>query len=193
MKIYTKTGDAGTTGLFGGPRVGKDDLRIGAYGTIDELNAVIGMVRASGPATTMANEMANEMAGILQQIQSALFSIGAELATPSPQEHGLKWQGESEVTSLEHCIDRHDAQLSPLRTFILPGGSELAALLHLARTVCRRAEREVVRLSHQEGVSDPAWIIIYLNRLSDLLFVLARWANHQAGIPDVPWQSSRKA
>jgi cob(I)alamin adenosyltransferase len=179
MKIYTKTGDAGTTGLFGGPRVAKDDPRIAAYGSIDELNAVLGVARAA--------ELKPEQDQLLKDVQACLFSIGAELATPDPEKHGLKWEGTSEVDKLEAWIDRVDPTLEPLRNFVLPGGSSAASHLHLARTVCRRAEREVVTLRHDRNVSDVAHIIIYLNRLSDLLFVMARQANSLAGVGDVPW------
>jgi len=184
MKIYTKTGDAGVTGLFGGPRVSKDDARICAYGSVDELNAVIGAARSSG--------LSESLDAMLNHIQHHLFSIGAELATPNPDEHGLKWDGAAHVTELENWIDAMDGELAPLRNFILPGGSSQAAHLHLARTVCRRVEREIVRLSHDPRVSDASHIVIYLNRLSDLLFVMARYANHQRGVADVPWESPRK-
>ncbi len=183
MKIYTKTGDAGTTGLFGGPRVAKDAPRICAYGSIDELNAVLGIARSVG--------LPVEQDDLLRDVQACLFSIGAELATPEPDKHGLKWEGDAEVAKLEQWIDKVDPTLSPLRNFVLPGGSSGASHLHLARTVCRRAERGVVTLQNDRGVSDVSHIIIYLNRLSDMLFVMARQANHLAGVPDVPWQSSR--
>jgi len=184
MKIYTKTGDAGTTGLFGGPRVSKDDARIVAYGSIDELNAVLGLVRSVG--------LEPQPDQILCSVQICLFSIGAELATPEPEKHSLKWNGDSEVERMEQWIDEIDGRLAPLRNFVLPGGSSTAAHLHLARTVCRRAEREVVSLRNNPRVSDVSAIVIYLNRLSDLLFVMARQANLQANIPDVPWQSPRQ-
>jgi cob(I)alamin adenosyltransferase len=184
MKIYTKTGDAGTTGLFGGPRVPKDDARICAYGSVDELNAVLGIARSCG--------LPESLDGMLHPIQHHLFSIGAELATPNPDEHGLKWEGEPQVQQLEQWIDSMESELSPLRNFILPGGTPQAAHLHLARTVCRRAEREIVRLSHDPRVSELSQIIIYLNRLSDLLFVMARYANHDSAVADVPWESPRK-
>lgn len=183
MKIYTKTGDAGTTGLFGGPRVPKDAPRISAYGSIDELNAVLGIARSVGLDSDQDN--------LLRDVQACLFSIGAELATPEPEKHGLKWEGDAEVAKLEQWIDKVDPTLAPLRNFVLPGGSSGASHLHLARTVCRRAEREVVTLQGDRGVSDVSHIIIYLNRLSDLLFVMARQANHLLGVPDVPWQSTR--
>ncbi|MEI8213721.1 MAG: cob(I)yrinic acid a,c-diamide adenosyltransferase [Planctomycetota bacterium] len=183
MKIYTKTGDAGTTGLFGGPRVSKDDARICAYGSVDELNAVIGIARS-----TRLSEL---LESVLDKVQHQLFSIGAELATPDPDAHHLKWDGTPHVLELEDCIDSLEETLAPLRNFILPGGSPQAAHLHLARTVCRRVEREIVRLGHDSRVSDVSHIIIYLNRLSDLLFVMARVANLHQGVADVPWQSPR--
>jgi cob(I)alamin adenosyltransferase len=181
MKIYTKTGDAGTTGLFGGPRVSKDDPRIEAYGSIDELNAVLGIVRTTG--------LAAEQNGLLKKIQDSLFSIGAELATPEPEKHGLKWSGGPSVLEIESAIDAADEKLPALRNFVLPGGTPAAAYLHLARTVCRRSERQVVSLRHDPKVSDVSEIIVYLNRLSDLLFVLARLANHLASVPDIPWHA----
>jgi cob(I)alamin adenosyltransferase len=182
MKIYTKTGDAGTTGLFGGPRVLKNDPRICAYGSIDELNAVLGIARSCGLAATHDE--------ILCAVQASLFSIGAELATPEPDKHGLKWGGEDAVARIEKWIDEADSSLPPLRNFVLPGGSAAASHLHLGRTVCRRAEREVVTLRSDPRVSDVSHIIIYLNRLSDLLFVLARQANQWAGVADVLWQGT---
>jgi cob(I)alamin adenosyltransferase len=184
MKIYTKTGDAGTTGLFGGPRVAKDDPRICAYGSVDELNAVIGIARSTG--------LGEKLDSILSSVQHQLFSIGAELATPNPEEHSLKWEGGSHVIEMESAIDDLEAYLTPLRNFILPGGSTQAAHLHLARTVCRRTEREIVSFSRDRNVSDASHIVVFLNRLSDLLFVMARFANHQVGVVDVPWESSRK-
>ena len=184
MKIYTKTGDAGTTGLFGGPRVAKDDRRICAYGSVDELNAVIGIARAT--------ELGDKLDAILSGVQHHLFSIGAELATPNPEEHGLKWAGSTHVDHMEQSIDELEASLKPLRNFILPGGSTQAAHLHLARTVCRRTEREIVSFSRDRSVSDASHIVIFLNRLSDLLFVMARFANHQVGVVDVNWESPRK-
>ena len=184
MKIYTKTGDAGTTGLFGGPRVAKDDPRICAYGSVDELNAVIGTARAAS--------LGEKLDAILSSLQHHLFSIGAELATPNPKQHGLKWEGAKHVEQMEHWIDEMEASLKPLRNFILPGGSIQAAHLHLARTVCRRTEREIVGFSRDRSVSDASHIVIFLNRLSDLLFVMARFANHQVGVVDVDWESPRK-
>ena len=180
MKIYTKTGDQGDTGLFGGPRVAKDSLRIEAFGTVDELNSVLGVARAAGlPA---------DIDPLVGQIQSELFSLGAELATPDPAAHGTALIGPQHITALEQAIDQFEARLEPLRQFILPGGTSAAAQLHLARTVCRRAERRLVSLARQAPEPVGPWLIIYLNRLGDLLFVLARAENAGAGCPDVPWQ-----
>ncbi|MCA9138638.1 MAG: cob(I)yrinic acid a,c-diamide adenosyltransferase [Planctomycetales bacterium] len=184
MKIYTRTGDAGSTGLFGGPRVSKDDARIEAYGTVDELNAALGCVRSVGAAGGVDRSLDQQ----IEQIQRELFSIGAELATPNPDEHGLRVIGSSHVTRIEGWIDEHESGLEPLKQFILPGGTHAASILHLARAICRRAERRVVTLGDQEGVQISDAVIIYLNRLSDYLFVLSREVNSQAGIADVPWQ-----
>jgi cob(I)alamin adenosyltransferase len=178
MKIYTKTGDDGTTGLFGGGRVRKSDPRIECYGTVDELNAAIGFAAAGGA----------ELADKLAQVQNELFVIGSHLATPEEDTRRLARVPaleESSVARLEAEIDTNEAQLPPLRNFILPGGVEAAARLHLARTVCRRAERLLVAFGADHPV-DPL-ILRYLNRLSDWLFVYARWCNHRAGMPDVPW------
>jgi len=180
MRIYTKTGDDGTTGLFAGPRVAKDHVRIEAYGTVDELNAVLGRARAESlPA---------EIDALLAAIQSQLFTVGAELATPEPEKLGMELIGPRQSQLLEQAIDRCEAELSPLKEFILPGGTRAAAELHLARTVCRRAERRVVSLArHPEQPADVR-LVIYLNRLSDLLFVLSRVVNARAGVADIPWQ-----
>ncbi|HYT64540.1 MAG TPA: cob(I)yrinic acid a,c-diamide adenosyltransferase [Gemmatimonadales bacterium] len=177
MKIYTKTGDAGETGLFGGERVPKDDPRVRAYGDVDEANAAIGLAAALEPA-------AFEQAA-LQTIQRDLFTIGAELATPDQEKARGTPIGTSEVGALEDLIDKHEATLEPLKNFILPGGTPKAAAFHLARTTCRRAERSVVTLSREQPINPV--IIHYLNRLSDLLFVLARAVNKQAGRPDIAW------
>ena len=183
MKIYTKTGDAGTTGLFGGPRVSKDDPRIFAYGSVDELNAVIGIARATN--------LGEKLDSILNLVQHHLFSIGAELATPDPEQHDLKWNSGTHVDEMERAIDDLETSLKPLRNFILPGGSTQAAHLHLARTVCRRTEREIVNFSRDKSVSDASHIVVFLNRLSDLLFVMARFANHEKNVVDVPWESQK--
>ena len=181
MKIYTKTGDEGETGLFGGERVPKDHRRVAAYGDVDELNAAVGLARATAPV-----EFEDPL---LQTIQRDLFTVGAELATPDParlaKALGGPPLGDAEVTALEQAIDRLDAGLPPLRAFILPGGAPKGAAFHVARTVCRRAERTVVGLARETPVS--AAIRHYLNRLSDLLFVLARAANARAGAGDLPW------
>ncbi|MFG0261724.1 MAG: cob(I)yrinic acid a,c-diamide adenosyltransferase [Novipirellula sp. JB048] len=180
MKIYTRTGDAGSTGLFGGPRVAKDDDRIEAYGTVDELNACIGMVRAGGVSA--------EVDAQLSEVQHALFSVGAELATPNPDEHGLRIIDTAQVKRLEDWIDAHEATLTPLTHFILPAGVTAAAQLHLARAICRRAERRVVTLVRRHEVSVSEALIVYLNRLSDFLFVLSRVANSQAQVDEDRWQ-----
>ncbi|REK13079.1 MAG: cob(I)yrinic acid a,c-diamide adenosyltransferase [Planctomycetota bacterium] len=179
MKIYTKTGDHGETGLFGGPRVRKDAPRIEAYGTVDELNTVLGVVRAQLEP--------GEVDTLVETLQNDLFALGAQLATPDPAAHGTVMIGDGHIAALEGAIDRFEAQLPPLKQFILPGGVPAAAQLHLARAVCRRAERRVVALVH--ATSDPVAenVVIYLNRLSDLLFVLARAVNQQAQRDDIPW------
>ena len=184
MKIYTRTGDAGSTGLFGGPRVSKDDARIEAYGTVDELNAALGCVRSAGTAGSFDDALDHQ----LEQVQHELFSIGAELAAPDPDAHDLRVITTGHVARLEAWIDEHESGLQPLKHFILPGGTHAAAILHLARAICRRAERRVVTLADQEGVEISDAVIIYLNRLSDYLFVLSREVNSQAGLADVPWQ-----
>lgn len=182
MKIYTRTGDSGETGLFDGTRVSKADARVAAYGDVDELNAWLGLARAAGaPAGLDAN-----LAAMLEQIQRDLFALGARLADPRHKiaERVTKATiGSAEVTRLEGWIDALDDELPPLRRFILAGGSPAGAALHVARTVCRRAERAVVGLA--EGADGE--VIVYLNRLSDLLFVMARAANHRAGVPEIEW------
>ena len=179
VKIYTKTGDTGETSLFDKTRVSKADPRVEAYGEVDELNACLGAARAA--------RLDADLTAVLEQIQSELFAVGARLADPSSRIAARVEKvtvSNAEVEQLEAMIDRLDAQLPPLRRFILPGGSTAGALLHLARTVCRRAERRVVGLG-AEAV-DPV-IVTYLNRLSDLLFVMARVANHRAGTTEVEW------
>jgi cob(I)alamin adenosyltransferase len=181
MKIYTKTGDAGTTGLFGGGRVGKDHPRVEAYGDVDELNAVLGLARAV--------EVMPRIDEVLVPIQRDLFAIGALLATPDREkmrQHLEKARVDEErVAQLERAIDEADRELEPLRAFVLPGGTPKAAALHVARTVCRRAERRVVRLQADEQL--PHLVVVYLNRLSDLLFTLARLANRRANAGEVTW------
>lgn len=183
-RIYTRTGDAGTTGLFGGGRVRKDDVRVDAYGEVDELNACIGFVLAV---------CASEWVRIrLVLVQSDLFAVGAHLATP-PAPDGRKQPQlpalpAARVNEMESWMDEASNSLEPLRAFILPGGTQCAAALHLARTVARRAERRVIALASSNEV--PAEIITYLNRLSDFLFVAARLTNREAGVADSPWTPS---
>jgi cob(I)alamin adenosyltransferase len=188
MKIYTKTGDAGDTGLFGGPRVPKDDLRIEAYGTVDELNAVLGLARSQSTTASAQDKLPVEIDALLAGIQHALFDLGSQLATPDPKSRGTSFITTKQIEALEHAIDRFETQLPPLKNFILPGGSPSAAWLHLARTFCRRAERRVVTLIQREQEKLSPEILIYLNRLSDLLFVLARAVNQSAGQSDVLWK-----
>ena len=179
MKIYTRTGDSGNTGLFGGPRVSKDDDRIESYGTVDELNAAIGMARSAG--------VPDEIDGQLDSIQHELFSLGAELATPDPDQHGLRVIGEVHVERLESWIDLHERSITELKHFILPSGHPGSTALQLARSICRRAERRVVTLEQHRDSNVSEGLVIYLNRLSDLLFVLARAVNHSAKVPEVRW------
>jgi cob(I)alamin adenosyltransferase len=182
MKIYTRAGDNGETGLYGGTRVRKDIPRVDTYGTLDELNAVLGLAVAG------LGDGMQDVRRLLLGIQSELFDLGAELATPveSRLASRVPQTTPAQVTALEEAIDRCQADLPPLKTFILPGGVPAAAYLHLARTVARRAERRVVSLAGTEAVNGE--ILRYLNRLSDLLFVLARVANASAGVQDIPWQ-----
>jgi cob(I)alamin adenosyltransferase len=181
MKIYTRTGDEGETGLFGGGRVPKDHARVAAYGDVDELNSTIGLVRATPPVQFYDPELA--------AIQRDLFAIGGHLATPDPAKVAAALEkatlSAKRVDEFERMIDAADAELPPLRAFVLPAGTPKAAALHLARTACRRAERSVVHLA-QESEVHPLFIV-YLNRLSDLLFALARLANHRDGAGDVTW------
>ena len=178
MKIYTKTGDKGETSLFGGERVSKDELRIEAYGTVDELNSVIGSARAFNDN--------GEMDLILGEIQYRLFVLGADLATPNGGGNtSVPRVSAEDVAIVEKKIDEIEARLDPLKSFILPGGSKAASLLHQARTVCRRAERRVVSLSKRGETSEET--LIYLNRLSDFLFVLARYANKIGKVAETLW------
>lgn len=182
MKIYTKTGDAGETGLLGGRRVRKDDLRIEAYGTVDELNAFLGLARCEAlPA---------EVATTLERVQNELFAVGAELATTNPAKRRPEFIAEAHIETLEREIDHLETKLPPLKEFILPGGNRGASQLHVARAVCRRAERLVVSLMNDPGSEVSPRMVKYLNRLSDYLFVAARAANWLAGVPDVPWKKS---
>jgi len=181
VKIYTRTGDDGTTGLFGNQRVPKDAPRVDVYGTIDEANTILGVALAAGAP--------EELARVLLDLQARMFDLGADLATPRdgrPDPTYLVRIDDSHVVALEKLIDRFEADLAPLTSFILPGGVPTAAHLHHARTVVRRAERSLVALARAENLG-PA-LPLFVNRLSDLLFVLARWANHAANVPDVPWR-----
>ena len=181
MKIYTKTGDAGDTGLFGGGRVPKNHPRVEAYGDVDELNSVIGFARAIEPMPRVDD--------VLLPVQRDLHAIGALLATPNRDKMAQHLEkarlDDNRIQELERAIDAGDDELEPLRAFILPGGSAKAAALHVARTVCRRAERRVVQLGQATEI--PSVVIVYLNRLSDLLFTLARVANRRASVPETTW------
>lgn len=181
MKIYTRTGDRGETGLFGGGRVPKDHPRVAAYGDVDELNSAIGVARATEPLS-LHDEL-------LESVQRDLFSIGGHLATPDPDKVRKALEraelSAERTAEFERIMDEADEELPALRAFVLPAGTPKAAALHLARTVCRRAERSVIHLSHEAEV--PELFVVYLNRLSDLLFTLARLANHRAGSGDVIW------
>jgi cob(I)alamin adenosyltransferase len=181
MKIYTRTGDAGQTGLFGGARVDKDDSRVEAYGTVDELNSCIGVARALGVSA--------QTDGLLLQIQNDLFTVGAELACVPGKEQSLRMVlvSEADIQRLESFIDQSEEPLEQLKNFVLPGGGPNAAELHRARTVCRRAERRTLTAGRSSAIRPE--VVIYLNRLSDLLFVLARYENHAAGIVDIPWRA----
>jgi cob(I)alamin adenosyltransferase len=181
-KIYTKTGDKGDTGLFGGGRVPKYSLRIKAYGTVDELNSFIGLAGTEVKDT--------DVEALLVKIQNELFTIGSNLASPgieNKKNNKIPDGTESFIIDAENAIDKFEEKLEPLKNFILPGGSKGAALLHICRTICRRAERQVVELKSKEIVNDN--IVIFLNRLSDLFFVLARHENKISGLSDVKWNA----
>src|SRR5215813_6372577 len=182
MKIYTKTGDAGDTGLFGGGRVPKSHPRVEAYGDVDELNATIGVARAATPADTQID-------ALLVHVQQDLFAIGALLATPDRERMRMHLDkakiDQERIAELERAIDAADTELEPLRAFILPGGSPKAAALHVARTVCRRAERRIVDIAEEMEI--PPLVVVYLNRLSDVLFTLARLANKRASTEETTW------
>jgi cob(I)alamin adenosyltransferase len=182
-RIYTRAGDDGTTGLFGGGRVRKDDVRVDAYGEVDELNACVGFA-----LSIATDEWLEER---LRQVQRDLFALGAHLATPAPRgnrrQPSLPDLPGARIAAMEMWMDEASATLEPLRAFILPGGDQAASALHLARTVCRRAERRVITLAAQEPI-DPE-IVTYLNRLSDFLFIAARRSNRVAGVADIPWHA----
>jgi cob(I)alamin adenosyltransferase len=185
-RIYTKTGDRGETHLAGGQRVAKDSLRIDCYGTVDELNAFVGMACCS------ADEHTPELAGILRRVQHELFNLGSILATLPKDVHPKQARiTGAEIEQLEKEIDRMNADLTPLRSFVLPGGSRLNTELHACRTICRRAERLAVSLAREEET--PPEAVRYLNRLSDAFFVWSRWANHKLGVPEVLWEPNKAA
>jgi cob(I)alamin adenosyltransferase len=190
-RVYTRTGDAGETGLVGGKRVPKDSPRIEAYGTIDELNSIVGLARVFNEERLGHGEPYHFLNEILRNIQEELFDLGAELATPADFAHGGSHRvGEAEVKALERIMDQCQKDLQPLPSFILPGGGKIAAYLHQSRTVCRRAEREILRLSRVETVNNCA--IKYVNRLSDLFFVLARWIALRSGEKEYLWEKGLK-
>ncbi|MDT8323023.1 MAG: cob(I)yrinic acid a,c-diamide adenosyltransferase [Bacteroidota bacterium] len=179
MKIYTGTGDQGKTALFGGRRVGKDNVRIEAYGTVDELNAHLGFARASA--------VHEELHTLIETLQNELFTLGADLATPIDSKNvNVQRITDAHIEVMESRIDALEEKLNPIRFFILPGGTETAARLHICRTIARRAERGIVHLSTREEINERD--LRYINRLSDFLFVLARYANHTAGEKDLQWQ-----
>jgi len=191
MKIYTRRGDSGETGLFGGQRVPKDHARVEAFGQIDELNAMLGVAMGQ-----LGTEDMPEVARRLRVVQADLFALGANLATPAPEDGGrpnphIPPIPDARVAQMEEWIDAAEGELSPLTSFILPAGTTAAASLHLARTICRRAERHLISLARVATID--AGSIRFLNRLSDLLFVWARLANHRAGVPDIPWEREERA
>ncbi len=186
-RVYTRTGDKGETGLVGGKRVPKDSQRIEAYGTIDELNSIVGLARTFNDEKINVSEAHRFLDVILRQIQDELFDLGSELATPPDFfQEGMYRVGEREVKKIEQLIDECQKELEPLKSFVLPGGGKIGAYLHQCRTVCRRAEREILRLSRVEELSE--WPLKYVNRLSDLFFVLSRWISKQTGEGEYLWQ-----
>jgi cob(I)alamin adenosyltransferase len=185
-RVYTRSGDGGDTALVGGKRVPKDALRIEAYGTVDELNSIVGLARVFN-AEASAARARDRLEEILKGLQNELFDLGSELATPADAAYeGMFRIGEDQVKALEQLIDECQKDLEPLNSFILPGGGRVGAFLHQCRTVCRRAERIVLRLSREEDTGP--WPLRYLNRLSDLFFVLSRWIAKQCGEPEYLWE-----
>jgi cob(I)alamin adenosyltransferase len=186
-KVYTRTGDRGETALVGGKRVPKDAPRIEAYGTIDELNSAVGLARVFNEENLDAGEAHQFLDEVLCRIQDELFDLGSELATP-PEffQKGMYQVGSDEISRLEEWIDKCQKDLEPLQSFILPGGGRIGAYLHQCRTVCRRAERDILRLSREENINSA--VIQYVNRLSDLFFVLSRWIAKQTGEQEYLWQ-----
>ncbi|HEY3066451.1 MAG TPA: cob(I)yrinic acid a,c-diamide adenosyltransferase [Methylomirabilota bacterium] len=186
-RVYTRTGDRGETALVGGTRVPKDSPRIVAYGTIDELNAVVGLVRVFNEERLSEGERHRWLDDVLRRIQNELFDLGSELATPPGAEYeGMFKVGEAQVTALEQLMDECQGDLTPLKSFTLPGGGRISGFLHQARTVCRRAERELLRLSRVEPIGE--WPLRYVNRLSDVFFVLGRWVGKHLGEKEYLWE-----
>lgn len=186
-KVYTRTGDRGETALVGGKRVPKDSLRIEAYGAIDELNSIVGLARVFNEESLDAGEAHQFLDEVLCQIQDQLFDIGSELATPAEFfQQGMYRVSEGEIDRVEKLMDKCQEDLEPLKSFVLPGGGRVGAYLHQSRTVCRRAERDILRLSREEVVSPD--VLKYVNRLSDLFFVLSRWIAKQTGEQEYLWQ-----
>ena len=191
-RVYTRTGDRGETALVGGRRVPKDTPRIEAYGAIDELNAAVGLARVFNAERLDRSEAHRWLDGVLRQLQNELFDLGSELATPDDAVYeGMHRIGAAEVTGLERLIDRCQKDLEPLKSFVLPGGGRVGAFLHQARTVCRRAEREILRLHRVEPLADG--LLRYVNRLSDLLFVLSRWVARRLDEPEYLWERGLQA
>lgn len=186
-RVYTRTGDRGDTALVGGKRVPKDSPRIVAYGTLDELNAIVGLARTFNEERFDEGEHHRWLDDVLRRIQSELFDLGSELATPAESAYeGMFRVGPEQVTALEKLMDQCQKKLTPLKSFVLPGGGRVNAFLHQARTVCRRAEREVLALSRVEAIGE--WPLRYVNRLSDLLFVLSRWVARHLGEKEYLWE-----
>ena len=191
-RVYTRQGDAGQTGLVGGQRVSKDSPRLEAYGTVDELNSVLGLARATVNALSVGEPRFALLGAILLRVQHELFNLGSILATLPEDVHPKQPRvTDREIAQLENEMDAMNEDLAPLRSFVLPGGSRIDAELHVGRTVCRRAERVVVALARQESV--PPETVRYLNRLSDALFVWSRWAGHIAGAPETLWEPNQSA
>jgi cob(I)alamin adenosyltransferase len=185
-RVYTRTGDKGMTGLVGGTRVAKDSRRVECYGLIDELNSVLGLARSFN-ADAAAGAARDKLEDVLQRLQNELFDLGSELATaPEAEYEGMFKVGDADVRALETLMDACQKELAPLKSFILPGGGRVSGFLHLARTVCRRAEREILRLSREEPIGEH--VLPYVNRLSDLLFVLSRWVGKHGGEREYLWE-----
>ncbi len=186
-RVYTRTGDRGDTALVGGQRVAKDSPRIEAYGTVDELNAVVGLARVFNAERLKRGKDHRWLDEVLRRLQNELFDLGSELATPEDAAYeGMHRVGEAEVTGLERLMDQCQKELPPLKSFVLPGGGRVGGFLHQARTVCRRAERHILALSRVEPMSE--WPLKYVNRLSDLLIVLSRWVGLRLGETEFLWE-----